>query len=242
MKKILLSIALPFFTLLALNLNAQVGDRSEENCQGQSSSIYAVLGSGKSLLVASEGFDCTVCQSKAAQLENLAQQDSNLVTTWGAMTFTYSSAQPSCADLQTWDSTYQWQTVFSFLDSTEHYFQFGTPRYIVYSPVDSSEVYAGVDEVQAFSKARNEAQKLLRREEYPLEQLELIRQPQSVYLKNLPAGSGKLTVYNLAGQPVLQKKLNTSEVRIPWGNRPPGIYLFQLHFAQGVRTIKWSST
>lgn len=230
------------FTLLSGWALGQVPDFTAENCDGKQQGLHQILGSGKALVVASEGFDCSICQSKAAQLETRATNDSDLVVTWGAMTYTYSSAQPSCADLQTWDSTYQWQTVFSFLDSTEHYFQFGTPRYIVYSPVDSSEVYAGGDEVQAFSKARNEAQKLLRREEYPLEQVELIRQPQSVYLKNLPAGSGKLTVYNLAGQPVLRKELNTSEVRIPWGNRPPGIYLFQLHFAQGVRTIKWSST
>lgn len=231
-----------FAFLLTLGwLPAQVADFSAENCDGKQQGLHQILGSGKALVVASEGFDCSICQSKAAQLETRATNDSDLVVTWAAMTYTYSNQQPNCQELRRWDSVNGWETIFSFLDSTEYFFQFGTPRYLVYSPVDSSQIYAGGNEQQAYFLARQAAQQFLTQAEKPvLGDIFLHQQEGSVVLQGLPAKSGRLKVFNLAGNQVYQTELAQPVERIPWQGYPPGVYLFHLRYPDVVQTLKWT--
>jgi len=135
MKVLYTLLTLAWFTV---TLQAQVANRTETDCNNQSRSIYNVLSTGKALLIASEGLDCSICQSKAPGLQNWAASNSSQVEVWAAMTFTYSSNAPNCAQVNNWVSNYNWSDIFTFIDQNEFYFQSGTPIYWVYSPADSS--------------------------------------------------------------------------------------------------------
>lgn len=235
------SLYLLSFIFLAHWSMGQAPDFSAQNCDGEKQSLHQVLGTGKALLVASEGFDCSICQSKAAQLETRATNDSDRVVTWGAMTYTYSNQQPACSELSRWDSVYAWETIFSFLDSNEHFFQFGTPRYLVYSPVDSTQIYAGSDEQQAYAQARQAAQQLLHRASgQPLGDLYLQQQGGRIMLRGLPQQQGQVQVFNLAGKRIYQAPLRQGEESIPWQGHAPGVYLFHLRYPDQVKTLKWT--
>ena len=229
------------FIFLAHLALGQAPDFFAHNCAGKTQSLYQVLSSGKALVVASEGFDCSICQSKAAQLENRATNDSDRVVTWAAMTYTYSNQQPPCSELSRWDSVYAWETIFSFLDSNEYFFSLGTPRYLVYSPVDSSQIYVGSDEQQAYAQARQAAQQLLHRAPRPLlDNLHLQQQGGRILLRGLPRQPGQLQVFNLAGKRIYQTALRQGEENIPWQGYAPGVYLFHLRYPGQVKTLKWT--
>ncbi len=147
------NIFLLAFALVTLNTTAQVADTTVTDCNANTNSIYAVLASGKPLIIASKGFDCSNCKSTAAALQTWASQNKSDVEVWGAMTFTYSGNTPTCTNVSSWVSTYSWTDIFTFLDSGRHWFKNGTPRYYVYDPADSTIAYEGNRQATALSTA-----------------------------------------------------------------------------------------
>jgi hypothetical protein len=92
MKKLLTVL----LSLSLLILQGQVMDRTVEDCNNNSNSIFNILASGKALIIASKGFDCSICVNRAPGWGTWATANKQQVEVWGAMTNTYSSAIPSC--------------------------------------------------------------------------------------------------------------------------------------------------
>jgi Zn/Cd-binding protein ZinT len=76
-----------FIYALLLPLSAQVADKSVTDCNGNTNSIYAVLNSGKVLVVTSSGLDCSICMSAAPAIQAYAAQNSANIEVWGSMTY-----------------------------------------------------------------------------------------------------------------------------------------------------------
>ena len=127
--------------------------QSYTDCAGNSEDLMAVLATGKPVLIASKGFDCSICVSQAPSVGQWANNNPQ-VRVWGAMTFTYNSgATPSCAQTNTWISNHGWQNIFTFVDASRDFFASGTPRYYVYDPVSGQEIYDGFSFTQASQAA-----------------------------------------------------------------------------------------
>jgi len=150
------SIAFIGSILFAFSLSAQIEDRTETNCEGESRSIYQVGDEGKPLIIASKGFDCSICQGQADDVALFAAQNEGSIEVWGAMTYTYSSATPTCVQVNNWSETYNWTEIFAFPDVDEYWLEFGTPRYYVIHPETRMIVYEGSN----FATAGNTALEL----------------------------------------------------------------------------------
>jgi hypothetical protein len=133
------------FALLTLAVaSAQpIADRTETNCDGESRSVYEVTGTGQSIIVASKGFDCSICISQADNVAAFANDNIGVVQVWGAMRYTYSSATPDCDDVNNWDNTHAWSNVFSFPDPSGYWSGNGTPFYQVIDPTTLEIAYSG---------------------------------------------------------------------------------------------------
>ncbi len=129
--------------LLAGVSTAQIDNRIETDCTGASRSIYAVLGEGKPLVVASKGFDCSVCISHAGEFGDFADTYQGQIEVWGAMNYTYSSQTPTCSTTGNWIATHGWGNIFTFVDEQDYWLEIGTPRYYVVDPTSQEIVYEG---------------------------------------------------------------------------------------------------
>ena len=216
-------------------------DVSVTDCNNNMSSVYTVLGTGKVLLVASEGFDCSTCQSKAAGLQNWAAQNKVKVQVWGAMTFTYSPNTPQCTDVSSWVSNYGWNDIFTFIDANELWFQSGTPRYTVYSPLDSSLAYQGFSESDAFAKAQELAsQTTVSIKEAASNAFYISQSTGSIGLHYLPKSMVELQVTNLTGKVVKQSRFNVEgdKTSVSTSDLGTGIYLVSIQNNQGFRAVR----
>lgn len=225
MKKIyttLLFVGLTFFAV------AQVMDRTETDCSSLNMSIYGVLNTGKSLIVASEGFDCSICKSHAPTLQSWASQNKGRVSVWGAMTYTYSNSTPVCTDVSTWVNNYGWSDIFTFVDATKHYFGIGTPRYLVYSPKDSTEKeFYDFNDATQYALAQSSASIGLPNTK-PLENLKLYAHEKQLHVKNLPVTGGLVQVINLTGAKVKEQRVGNEEGVLNLNNQSNGIYLVRV--------------
>lgn len=136
------------FTLIAAALciiaSAQpIDDRTETDCDGESRSVYEVTETGMSIIVASKGFDCSVCVSQADDVAEFANDNIGVVQVWAAMKYLYSNATPDCGDVNTWDNTHSWSNVFSFTDESGYWASNGTPFYQVIDPSTLEIAYSG---------------------------------------------------------------------------------------------------
>ena len=156
MKKLLLSIFLLMFSGFAI---AQVMDRTETDCNAVTKNIYDVLNEGKVLFIAADGFDCSICMSHAADIKTLADENTAGIAVWGAMDFKYSSATPTCGDIDNWRNTYGWSNVFMFLDEAKFWVDGGYPTYTVIDPADKTIAYKGFSHTTAISTAKTLAAK-----------------------------------------------------------------------------------
>jgi len=225
MKKIL-TLILSFPLLI---LQAQVMDRRVEDCNNTSNSIYSVLAKGKSLIVASEGFDCAICRGKASAWGTWATNSLQQVEVWGAMTNNYSSNTPTCTMLTNWVSTYNWLDIYTFIDSTQYFFATGTPRYLVYSPADSSLIYQGSNENQARTLALNASQSgLSLRQNRTLEAINFFINKGSLHFSDVPAGNILVEIYNLTGQKEKRQTVSKDNAVLPLNDLAKGIYLMRL--------------
>jgi hypothetical protein len=169
------------------------------DCNSNSKNIYQTLGTGKSIIIASKGFDCSICMNSAPTVQSWAAQNKTKVEVWGAMTYTYRTTLPDCSNIASWKNTYNWNDVFMFIDSAEAWFQNGTPKYITYSAIDSSILYQGSN----FTTARNFA---LGSSTVGIPTIQGIEQSNIysydgiLYLSNLPESVQQLSIYDLTGK------------------------------------------
>lgn len=232
-----------FYTLLLLLLislaaSAQVSDKVLYSCNGTDKSIHATLSSGKAIIILSKGLDCSICKNKAADWQNWAATNLNKVEVWGAMTFTYSNNTPNCQQVQNWVNSYSWNNIFTFIDSSEFYFQSGTPRYIVYSPTDSSIVYTGTDETQARNKALSVSTIKIGMKEARLENFGYRMRNGNLELYNMPRKRVQVRLLNLSGQVSRSFEINSTHKEVDVSGLAPGIYLLQLFDGQSSVTRK----
>jgi len=132
-----------FYLSVFMLFSSYVYSQSYTDCSGSSEDLMAVLATGKPVLIASKGFDCSICVNQAPSVGQWATNNPQ-VRVWGAMTFTYNpGGTPTCSQTNTWISTHGWQDIFTFVDASRDFFASGTPRYYVYDPATGQEVYNG---------------------------------------------------------------------------------------------------
>lgn len=213
------------FTLLS---QAQVENRTETDCEGNSQSIYEILESGKPLIIASKGLDCSICMGEATNLANFANNQPNIAI-WGAMLYLYQNQDPDCASIESWENSYGWDNIFSFPDIEEFWTGQGAPTYHVIDPSTAEIVYSG----GFFSSASNTALGLIT---VGLEDEN--RQPSftlfsnsgilNIEINSFSNGPGKIEVYNILGQKVFSNDLyiKNGENKFRRGfNENSGIYI-----------------
>ncbi len=234
MKK--LYLALLFGASVALS--AQVADKSVTDCNSTTKSIYTALATGKPLVVASKGFDCSICQGAASPLQNWASQNPG-VQVWGAMTFNYSGNTPTCSNVSSWVGQYNWNNIFTFIDDTRHWYKFGTPRYYVYDPSDSTIAYEGANQSTALSTAEGLAA-TVGQPEVTQKPFSVSASNGSVSLFNLPQGYTTVQVVSLTGNVV--KTVNFSSPgdveKVALENFSVGIYLVNVQNKSGFHTVR----
>jgi hypothetical protein len=200
-----------------------------EDCSNNTNAIYTELATGKSLIVASEGFDCSICRSKASAWGSWATNNTQQVSVWGAMTNTYSSNTPNCTMLGNWVSSYNWSDIYTFIDSSQYFFAFGTPRYTVYSPLDSSLIYQGSNEGQARTLALNASQSNLSlRQNRSLEGINFYINKGTLHFSAVPSENILVEIYNLTGQKEKVQKVSKDNAVLPLNDLEKGIYLMRL--------------
>ncbi len=234
MKKLYLAL----FFGASLMLSAQVADKTVTDCNSNSKSIYTSLATGKPLVIASKGFDCTTCQSTAAALQNWAAQNPG-VEVWGAMLNLNTSNTPSCTNVSAWVGTYGWTNIFTFLDDTRFWFKFGTPRYYVYNPADSTIAYEGSSQSTALSTASGLVTTVGQRE-VEKKEFSLNASNGSLSLFNLPQGPTTVQVVSLTGNVVKTVSFNSpgSLEKVDLGNFSVGIYLVNVQNKGGFNTVR----
>lgn len=226
--------------VLATPLIGQIADRTETNCDGESLSIYEVGDMGMPLIVASKGFDCTICHSQADNVRDFANANEDLVAVWAAMTNTYSSAIPTCGELANWSSTYNWgESIFAFIDETEYWLELGTPRYYVIHPATREIAYEG----SSFSTATSTALGLITTsaEEFSeRSNLKIYQTGNELTVENPDQMEGELRIYSITGKQVFSVMLNQGTDRFfLQGGLDNGIYIASW-VSEGVQsTIKF---
>ncbi len=234
MKKLYIAL----FLGASIALSAQVADKTVTDCNSTTKSIYAALATGKPLVVASKGFDCSNCRSTAAALQNWAAQNPN-VQVWGAMTYNYSSNTPMCSDVSAWVSQYSWTSIFSFVDDSRHWYKFGTPRYYVYDPADSTIAYEGSSQSTALSTAAGLVS-TVSQSEIEKKEFSLSASNGSVSLFNLPQGPITVQVVSLTGNVVKTVNFNSPAAleKVVLDKFSAGIYLVNVQNKSGFRTVR----
>jgi len=218
--------------LFAFVAQAQVEDRTETDCDGNSQSIYEILETGKPLIVASKGLDCSICMGQADDLATFADNQPN-ITIWGAMFYLYADEQADCPSVGSWVDTYSWGNIFAFQDLEEFWAgEFGAPTYTVINPTTTEIVYAG----GSFNTATNEALGLITVglvEDFNKESFTLYNRNGNlnIQINSSSAGEGRIEVFNILGQNVFSKDffLKEGELKIqaPF-NQNSGIFIANL--------------
>ncbi|MCA1762868.1 MAG: T9SS type A sorting domain-containing protein [Flavobacteriales bacterium] len=231
-----------FGMLAAVVSTAQVPDRMETNCDGETRSLHATLDAGLPVIVASKGFDCSICVNQAETVGDFADAYQGQIEVWGAMTYTYSSTEPTCDVTENWVSNYGWNNIFAFPDVEEYWLELGTPRYYVIAPETREVVYEGSN----FSTATENATALL-----SLSTSELLNSPGDLKIYanneglqvhlNVPiSGQVRMEVSDILGGQVhaFSKNLVKGDNRFtePF-NQNQGIYILRIS-ADGKSTAK----
>ncbi len=215
---------------------AQITPNYYTDCDSNTESIYGIVGQGTPLIIASNGFDCSICMSHAPNVKAFAEAHPE-IRVWGAMGYKYSGAQPTCTGVNQWESDYAWTAIFMFADVNKDWEGVGYPTYYVISPVDSTIQYEGSSFAQASAKALEFA---------PTGIVEKTRVKLSVFYDALShnlqlnySGDEQIKTVmltNLTGQVVFELPVYTNErlLRIPLtGNISSGMYLVFLRGENG---------
>ncbi|MFT6948596.1 MAG: hypothetical protein ACJARP_003030 [Vicingaceae bacterium] len=238
MKKILLSLLSVFFLTTFF---AQVPSNiTVYDCGGNSENIYNTLGTGKSVIVLSKGLDCSICRNSAPGWQTWALANTNNVAVWGAITYLYNPAAfppaSMCILTDTWEVTYGWANIFTFPDSNRLWFQASTPKYYVYSAIDSSIAYQGTSSTLARNAAI--AQSTVGLNKNILLDAKVFIYNGIITIKDLPSSIDALKIYNAKGQLVFQKDLSQSSEKIDVSQFEKGIYILQFSSPKGLESKK----
>jgi hypothetical protein len=222
-----------FLAFLPWMAAAQVPNRTHTDCSGQTRDVYSTLASGKVLLVASKGHDCSICINSAPALGTFASQHSAHIAVWGAQTLTYSSANPTCTQVNNWVNAYNWQSVFAFVDANREWYIGGTPYYYVIDPRDSTQAYAGTNR----TTAQNTALAIVNAlgiNDVRASAIGIRANANTLFLSNYPANT-TLEAYDLSGK----KVLNTTpgQDAIAW-SVAPGWYVVYINSPEGEQRVK----
>ncbi len=218
--------------LVAFSANAQIDDRTETDCDGNSRSIYATGLEGRPLIVASKGLDCSICMNHAPAVAAFAESNTGIIDVWGAMAYRYSTATPTCGDVEDWVSSYNWSHVFSFVDEERHWVALGFPTYYVIHPNTHEVAYQGSN----WSIASNTALDMLQSLSTEVESSDLVNSTVHADGHNLRLLLSKaslaqldIAIYNIAGQKVSQHRVNSGSaaIRFPFTEKP-GIYILHM--------------
>ncbi len=218
---LVLGVSLMSITCAQTPTNATVYD-----CANVSKNIYATLGTGKSLVVLSKGFDCSICINAAPAWQTFAAANASDVEVWGAMTFTYGMAVPNCSNVSTWRNTHNWNDIFMFIDTTERWYQSGTPRYIVYSAIDSSIVYEGRNATTARNIALNNSVVTSINDYTSVNNVKLLNSRRQLTLANLPDDLQSIHLVDISGRTIKQITPTADQVSIS-AERPAGVYFLR---------------
>lgn len=216
------------FFLSFLFSQAQPLNKTVTDCNGTSKNIQAVLGTGKALVIAQKGVDCSICMISAPTVESFAAQNSTKVEVWGAMTWKYNPNTFSnpCNAINNWNNTHGWSNVFAFADMNREWLAGGTPRYYVYSPRDSSIVYAGSSLSQAQNRALAESIVGLTPNNRP-EPILAYGFNQRIYIQNIPKNVNAIRILDLSGKIIAERK-GIAKSNIQFNEMKNGIYFIQL--------------
>lgn len=211
------------------------------DCSGNSKNIYATLATGKSVIIAHKGVDCSICVNTAPDWQTWASNNTADVEVWGAITYSYSSSQFALADMCTktnqWVNTHNWVDIFTFPDSNRLWYNGSSPRYYVYSAIDSSLVYQGSNRVTARNTALAQSvavglnQNLLANSKVYVAE-------QQLQMKNLPSSLRAVALYNLKGQLIIEKRISSENEMINLEGYDSGVYLVQFRSANGSESKK----
>lgn len=206
--------------LFSVQLLAQPLAGSFTDCNNRTEDIQATLGSGKALIIAHKGVDCSICRSQAASLESWAAQNSQKVAVWGALTYRYSPAafNPACTATQSWVTQYNWTSIFTFPDNARQFAVGGTPRYFVYSPGDSTIIYAGSRRDTAFARALRASLFTSLNEISIEDQLEWKLQNNLLSIINNSGSNVELNIYDLNGRLLITSTVGTNTSSIDLSN------------------------
>jgi len=219
--------------LLVLLSQAQVDNRTETDCDGNSQNIYEILETGKPLIIASKGLDCSTCMAQADNLADFANNQPN-IQIWGAMYYLYGQGEPAdCPSVDSWETSYEWENIFAFPDLEEFWAgDFGAPTYYVIDPLTTEIAYSG----GSFSSATNSALGLITvglEDEGQKSSFTLYNNNGVLHVNiDSPAdGKGKIEVINILGQKVFSKELilrpGNIELKTPFKENS-GIYIANL--------------
>ena len=232
MKRILLVL----FSFFAVQGFAQPqGDYTAYDCNGNSKNLYATLASGKSVIVAHKGVDCGICINSAPGWQTWAAANTNKVDVWGAITYTYNPNQFTtanmCSRTASWKNTHGWNDIFTFPDSTRLWVNFSSPRYYVYSAIDSSLVYQG----PSSSTARNMAiaQSTVGIQDNLLRGSKFIYTSGQLTIENLNSAVQQISVFSISGKLVAEYSTNSTRFNQDVSNLGKGIFVLQVRDNQG---------
>lgn len=228
------------FSLFGYTYGQVPANRTVYDCNNNSKNIYATLATGKSIIIAHKGVDCSICRSTAPGWQTWAAANSTNVEVWGALTYTYSSSafptptQTVCDLTQLWETRYGWNDIFTFPDSNRLWFQGSSPRYYVYSAIDSSIVYQGSSSTLARSNAL--AQSTVGLNSTVLDDAKIYSFDGQIIIKDLPIGITEMKLFNTSGQLVFERDLNTTNSNFDVSEVNKGIYILQFSGTKGTES------
>jgi hypothetical protein len=227
---LLLSLAALLFVGTVL---AQVPNHTETDCNGNARSLYAAGDAGRPVIIASKGFDCSICMGQAPSIGVFAASYAGQIDVWGAMIMAYSSSSPNCNQAANWVANYNWGSVFTFPDVQNHWVGTGVPRYIVVHPQTKEAVYTG----SSFTAAANAATALLplsspaQAPKNPEIKAFADQQQLQIRLSHFPSGLIHASVVNLVGNEVARFRIDhdgsDAPRNFPFAERP-GVYILRV--------------
>ena len=155
MKKLLYIIlaGLSIMTFTGQCAYAQYSDRSETDCNGNVQNLYNTLNSPKVVVICTMAFDCPYCMADAPLVDTFSKNHNDKIRFWAAMSIRHTLDPSTCPEMTTWQSTYGFSKVFSFLDPKRNYVINTWPYYRVIKPSDKSIAYEGTSYANATAMA-----------------------------------------------------------------------------------------
>lgn len=220
-----------------LALSMSLGAQSYTNCAGFAETQQQWINAGTPLLIASKGFDCSICVNQANMVGIWAANNPQ-IRVWGAMTYTYNpGAIPSCTELNNWVNTHNWQGVFAFVDSNRTFYAQGTPRYYVYAPLSGVKVYDGFSFNQATQIAQSYVNTVSIGENLSTE-WQLMIQPTGFLIQNAPINQS-FEVVDLTGRVLLKGLIESGTAQtVSMTEFPNSTYLLKM--GNRVKKLIWS--